>query len=149
MRKHSEDQVTKRFTRLDFHDDNLRLVTIHPPKTRHDTTTMEFEFEDDETGAKKLLSFHSCGNVRFLMDFDVLADNWFAQTKGLHASANAQEMRKIISSQLAHWRTSYMPPLPPDKPVRKKLNSIRKSRKFKIKFFGGTVEILAKSFKLK
>lgn len=42
-----------------------------------------------------------------------------------------------------------MPPLPPDKPIRKKLTSIRKYRKFKIKFFGGTVEILAKGFKLK
>lgn len=96
MRKLLEDSITKRFNRLDFHDDNLRLITINPPRTRRDATTIEFEFEDDGTGAKKLLSFLSCGNVRFLMDFDVLADNWFAQTKGLDASADAQEMRKII-----------------------------------------------------
>jgi hypothetical protein len=39
--------------------------------------------------------------------------------------------------------------MPKDKPIRKKLAAIRSYHLFRIDFFGGTVEILAKSFSVK
>jgi hypothetical protein len=149
MRITSNDRFIKRFNKLDFHDDNLRLVTFLPPRTRHSSATIVLEFEDDATGAKKLLSFHNCGNLRFVMDFDVLANNWFAQTRGAGAIADIPKMKKFVTTQKMHWRTIYMPPQPSDRPIRKKLRRIRSYRLFKIRFFGGTLEILARSFKLK
>jgi hypothetical protein len=149
VRKHYKDAVARKFNRLDFHDDILKLVTIHPSSTARNLTSIDFEVEDHSTRTTKLLSFHSCANVRFSMDFDVLASNWFANTEGSAADTNAQKMRKFIAAQKPHWRTTYMPPQPKDRPIRKKLSSIRDYALFKVKFFGGTVEILAKNFKLK
>lgn len=88
-------------------------------------TTVELEFEDDATRAMKVLSFHGCSNPRFATDFDVLTANWFAETEGPGAGANAQKMRKIVTSWKPHWRTIYMPPQLNDKPIRMKMSSMR------------------------
>jgi hypothetical protein len=42
-----------------------------------------------------------------------------------------------------------MPPVPENKPIRGKLSAIRNYILFSVKFFGGTAQILAKSYKLK
>jgi hypothetical protein len=57
-------------------------------------------------------------------------------------------MAKLIRSQMAHWHTQYMPSCPKDQPIRKKLASLDKYVLFRITFFGGIVEILAKNFVL-
>jgi hypothetical protein len=149
MRKASTPVVAKRFNRLDFHDDTLKLFTLHPPMTGRNLTTIDLEFKDDATGETKLLTFRGCANLRFSMDFDVLAANWFADTQGSAADTNTEKMRKFITTQEPHWRTTYMPSQPRDRPIRKKLSSLQQYTLFKVKFFGGTVEILAKGYKLK
>ncbi len=141
--------VGARFRKLDFHDDNLVSVKICPPPTGTSTARIDFEFQDDSTGATKLVSFRQCANLRYVMDFDVLTANWFAQTKCFAVKDDADQARKFIRSQMAHWRVKYMPPMPKDKPIRKKLSEIRSYHLFRIEFFGGTAEILAKNFSVK
>jgi hypothetical protein len=136
-RGHSED--------LNLHDDNLVNVKVCLPKSRANTTRIEFLFCDDSTREAKRLSFKGCANVRYIMDFDVLTANWFAQTEGFDREADPIRMRKFVQAQVAHWHVRYMPPQPKDKPIRKKLSSIRSYRLFRIRFFGGTAEILAKN----
>lgn len=119
MRKPFKESVARRFKRLDIHDDNLRLVTLHPPRTKQNLTTIDLELEDDGTGAAKLLSFLGCANLRLSMDFDVLADNWIAQTQGCSAETNVQKMKKFVRAQKSHWHVSYAPPMPQDMPIRK------------------------------
>ena len=82
------------------------------------------------------------------MDFDVLADNWPFNTEALTAKTDLRTMLKIVRAQRSHWRTTYMPPMPKDKPIRKKLGSIRSYTLFRVAFFGGTAEVLAKSYTL-
>jgi hypothetical protein len=135
-----------RFSKLDFHDDNLVAVRISPPRKRASSTQIDFQFEDDSTGAMKLVSFHRCANLRYIMDFDVLAANWFAQTKRFAAEADVNRVKSFVRAQMAHWHVEYMPPMPKDKPIIKKLAAIRSYHLFRIEFFGGTAEILAKSF---
>lgn len=119
------------------------------PRRMTDSAKLDFEFRDDTTGAKKLLSLSGCANLRWLMDFDVLANNWFAQTERATSITNVQEMRKLVQAQTAHWHVKYMPPSPKDKPIRKKLSTIRKYVLFRVTFFGGTIDVLAKHFTLK
>ncbi len=83
------------------------------------------------------------------MDFDVLADGCIFGTKGSIARFDIPRMRRFIKSQRRHWRVEYMPPMPKDKPIQKKLKSIRSYVLFTIGFFGGTAEVLAKNCKLK
>jgi hypothetical protein len=148
MKRAHKNVVVERFNRLDFHDDALLSLKINPPRRRNNSTKIDFEFRDDSTGAVKLLSFLTCANFRFVMDFDVLADRWFFGTAGSAAKADPQRMRRFVKAQVSHWRTAYMPPMPKDKPIRKKLVSIRTYILFQVAFFGGTVEILAKNYKL-
>jgi hypothetical protein len=144
--KLKKDSLVCKFDLVDLHDDNLVCVKISAPSTRTNITNIEFEFRDDATGAKKILWFGGCANLRYIMDFDVLANNWFAQTEQTKCNADAKKMKAFVRAQIPHWHVQYMPPSPRDLPIRKKLSSIRKYRLFKITFFGGTVEILARQF---
>jgi hypothetical protein len=149
MRRTNKDVVADRFSKLDFHDDGLTSLRIHPPQSQNNFTRIEFEFQDDSTDSPKVLSFHSCANFRFVMDFDVLADNWhFGNTEASVAKTEVARMRKFVKAQMSHWRTTYMPPTPKDKPIRKKLESIRSYILFRVAFFGGTAEVLAKNYRL-
>jgi hypothetical protein len=141
-------RLAAKFARLDLHDDNLTSITIDPPHKKTGTATIHIELSHDGTGARKLLSFRRCANLRMNMDFDVLADNWFAQTKRALASSNLYQLRQLVLRQRRHWGTEYMPPSPPDKPIRKKLASLKSYLLFRVRFFGGTIEVLSKDFSL-
>jgi hypothetical protein len=45
-------------------------------------------------------------------------------------------------------RTVYMPPAPKNQPIRKKLMDIQSYVLFRVEFFGGTLEVLAKGYNL-
>ena len=150
MKRAAKGAVADRFNKLDFHDDGLTGLTVQPPRGRNNFTRIEFELQDYSTDSVKVLSFHSCANFRFVMDFDVLADNWDGgNTESSVAKTDVTRMRKFVSAQMSHWRTTYMPPTPKDKPVRRKLASLRSFILFRVAFFGGTAEILAKNYRLK
>jgi hypothetical protein len=149
MKRTDKNAVADRFNKLDFHDDGLTGLAIHPPRGRNNFTRIDFELRDDSTGSVKVLSFHSCANFRFVVDFDVLADNWYGgNTESSVAKTDVARMRKLVRAHMSHWRTTYMPPMPKDKPVRKKLASLRNFILFRVAFFGGTAEILAKNYRL-
>jgi hypothetical protein len=143
------DSIVEKFNKLDFHDDGLKSVRIHRLNKKANSANVDLEFRDDSTGAAKLLSFRGCGNLRYVMDFDVLAGNWFAQTEKGAAINDAGRMHKFVRAQMPHWHVRYMPPSPKDKPIRKKMSSITKYALFRVTFFGGTVEVLARSFTLR
>lgn len=128
MKKSSIARVTSRFNNFDFHDDALVSVRICPPSTNTAVARIDFELLDDSSRAKKVLSFRSCANVRFIMDFDVIADNWFAQTQGTTSQTDMKRPQKFVRAQMGHWHVKYMAPSPRNKPIRKKLSSIRKLR---------------------
>ena len=149
MQRKGKATVANKFNKLDFRDDALISVKIYPPRSLSNFARIDFELQDDSSGALKVLSFRSCANVRFVMDFDVLASNWrFGNTEASSAKTNISRMRKFIEANRAHWRTRYMPPMPENKPIRKKLESIRSYVLFRVAFFGGTVESLAKNYSI-
>ena len=141
--------IAEKFNKLDFHDDGLSSIKVHSLDKKKNSVTIDFELRDDSSGATKLLSFRGCGNIRYIMDFDVLASNWFAQTERAASTSDAERMEKFVRTQVPHWRVTHMPPSPKDKPIRKKLSSLNDYVLFKLTFFGGTVEVLARSFTLK
>ncbi len=144
-----QNSICRRFNRLDFHDDNLLSITILPPRTKTNKAVLKLALRDYATGKTKTLSFRGCGNLRITMDFDVLADNWFAQTDQTRCDASPNRMRRYVRAQAAHWRVRYMPPTPKNKPVRKKLSQIERYQLFTIAFFGGYGRGQAKRFDVK
>lgn len=149
MRLSDKSPIARRFNRMVFHDDDLFSVKMEAPHKKGDSAKIEFEFREDSTQVPKILSFSGCANIRWVMDFDVMADNWFAQTEGTVARTNADRMRRFVRAQARQWHLQYMPPSPKDKPIRKKLSTIRKYVLFRVTFYGGTVDVLAKNFKLR
>lgn len=135
-----------RFGKLDFHDDSLKFVRIHPGVKRGVGGRVDFSFADYTTKKAKSISFRECANLRCILDFDVLADNWFAQTEGVDCINDAKRMEKFVRAQVAHWHVRYMPPTPKDRPIRRKIASIRRYHLFRVRFFGGTFEVLAKRY---
>jgi len=149
MKRANKDAVADRFNKLDFHDDALKALKLRPPRSRNDFARIDFELQDDSTDSIGVLSFHGCANFRFVADFDVLADNWPFNTESSIAKIDVSRMRKFVKAQWAHWRTTYMPPMTRDKPIRKKLAALPSYILFRVAFFGGTAEILAKHYSLK
>ena len=150
MKQTQKTAVARKFNNLDFHDDALTSVKIYPPRSLSNFTRLDFEFNDDSTGAVKVLSFRSCANFRFIMDFDVLASNWnYGNTETAVAHTDVTRMRTFVRTQMSHWRTTYMPPMSKNEPIKKKLESIRSYVLFHVAFFGGIADILAKNYSLK
>jgi hypothetical protein len=146
--KARHDRMAARFSKLNFHDDNLLLLEVHPPEKKASESRIDLHFRDYATRVTKVLSFRGCGNIRYVMDFDVLAANWFAQTKGTTCHTDTSKMRGFVRSQKRDWHVRYMAPMAQDKPIRKKLSSIGSYCRFDVSFYGGSVQILAKSFAL-
>jgi len=150
MKRGSKQALIAKFNKLDFHDDVLTGLTVRPPRTRSNFTRIDFEFLDHSTRSGKILSFYSCANFRFVADFDVLADNLNAgNTWASAAKGDVTRMKKFVMTQQSHWRTVYMPPMPKDKPIRRKLRSIKGYILFRLSFFGGTAEVLSKNYRLR
>lgn len=149
LQKAGPDRIARKLIKLDIHDDNLITVKIHVPRTEKNDAAIEFELEDDGIGARKVLSFSGCANLRFVMDFDVMAQNCFAQTYGAKCFNDRAKLKRFVRTQKAHWRVQFMPPTHPEMPIRRKLAGIRRYHLFKIKFYGGTFDILARNFQLK
>jgi hypothetical protein len=129
--------------KLGFHDDSLASVIVYPKAKGG--SRIDFSFTDYNTKEPKSLSFRGCANLRCNMDFDVLANNWFAQTEGVDCVDDVRKMQKFVRAQIAHWHVRYMPPMPVDQPIKRKVASIRSYQLFRVKFFGGTFEVLAKT----
>lgn len=143
------DHVESEFAQLDLHDDGLISVELVAPRTKTNTSTIRLKLQDDATGAVKTLSFNGCGNLRFRMDLDVLAQNWFAQTERASCEKDVSRLTRFVRAQKPHWHATYMPPFNADHPILKKISSIRRYRLFRVTFFGGTIEVLATCFELK
>jgi hypothetical protein len=141
--------VANKFSELDFYDDKLVSISIRLAPTDKKKTDVNFRFEDDGTNKPKTLSLSDCANIRFSMDFDTMADNWYAQTDRLSATADLQKLTKLVRAHVRHWRVQYMPPSSKTKPIDKKLSGIQNYVLFKIAFKGGTVELLAKSYRIR
>jgi hypothetical protein len=142
--------VAKKFNALDFHDDNLLSARILPGRLRQSAATVELRIEADHTGKIKALQFLGCANCRWNLDFDVLADNGrVGNVRGSQAGVDLETARQFVESMRRHWRTTYVPSSRRNHPIRRKLKELRGYTLFRLRFFGGMAEILARSYTLK
>ena len=146
VKKHKAE-VSQAFKRMSFHDDNLISVRISPSRKRVNRTGIEFQFEDDSSKKMKTLVFLECANIRYLMDFDVMTDNGFAQTNYVSVRTEIDPIRRFVLKQMSVWHVRYLPKKRKYTPVREKLRQIREYILFRIEFFGGVAEVLAKDYR--
>lgn len=141
------DKIAKRFLKHNFHDALLKAINIRPTGDKRSKSFVEVTLEDYDTNELIQIIFEQPGNISFTGDFDVLIDNArFGNTSHIKASTDSERILKIIKRQKSKWNVTYEDGI--RSPVEKKANNIDKFIEFKILFFGGSLEVLAKNYKI-
>jgi hypothetical protein len=145
----NKDKITKRFLRHNFHDALLKEIHIQPAKDQKDKSSVEVFLEDYETNDLIQIIFEQPGNISFVADFDILRDNaGFGNTHSTNVVTDSAHILRTINSQKSKWNVTY-PKGGIRSPIEKKINNVEKYITFKIYFFGGVLEVVAKNCKIK
>ena len=104
--------------------------------------------EDYDTKELIQIIFEHPGNISFTGDFDVLVNNaGFGNTSHTKASTNSEHILRTIKRQKSKWNVKYAEDM--RSPIEKKTNNVDRYIAFKILFFGGSLEILARNYRIK
>ena len=142
---HTSKAIAKQFSELDFHDDTFVSMTVLPAQTRGDVTgsVIELRLSPSHSQKKRLVQFIGCANLRVGLDFDVLASNLSPNTSGVESHVDANLMRELMQSQKRDWDVGYGSMR---SPLDDKLEALGELVCFRVQFFGGVVEIIAREF---
>ena len=91
-----------------------------------------------------MLRFIGCANLRVGIDFDVLANNLPPNTSRVDSHVDANLMRELMQSQKRDWDVGYGPKM--RTPLDDKLDSLDELVSFRVQFFGGAVDVIAREF---
>ena len=136
-------EIASAFSEIGIHDDTIESIIIFPAEGRKSckvTLTLFRHWENK----RRLLQFIDCKNIKFSVDMTILFDNAPNNTWGTEASASLDETVKLIRLQKKQWNVSYQKSIDP---LPKKLASASKFLLFRVFFFGGILEVVAKSYK--
>lgn len=142
---HTSKAIAERFSELDFHDDTFVSMTVLPAQTRDDVTgsVIELRLSPNHSQKKRLVQFIGCANLRVELDFDVLASNFPPNTSRVESHVDAGLMRELMHSQKRDWDVGYGSMR---SPLDYKLDAMDELVSFRVQFFGGVVEIIAREF---
>ena len=144
----SPETIAASFRELDFHDDTFIDIRVVPSQLRGETAQSLVEIQLLHHSEKKLryIRFSGCANLRVAMDFDVLAHNLPPNTSRVEANTNLNQMRDLIRSQKKDWDVTYAPGV--ESPVTMKLAATEGLVAFRVQFFGGVVDVIARNYQV-
>lgn len=144
----SSEVIAQSFRELDFHDDTFIDLRVLPSPLREEGVQSLVEIQLLHYSEKKLrhIRFIGCANLRVAMDFDVLAQNLPSNTSRLEAHANLNQMRDLIRSQKKDWDITYAPGV--ETPLTTKLAAMDDFVSFRVQFFGGVVDVIARNYEV-
>jgi hypothetical protein len=137
-------EIADSFSEIDAHDDTIEAVNIVPAAGRSSCKVVLTLFRHWEN-KRRLLQFTGCANVSFRADTTVLFDNAPNNTRSLEATTSVDEIVKLMRSQKKDWNVGYekcIDPLPA------KLAAATSYVLFRVRLFGGILEVIAKSYKI-
>jgi L-ascorbate metabolism protein UlaG (beta-lactamase superfamily) len=150
-RRRAREQLVAAFNARSLHDDTVHAVRIFHSTSRRRSSRVEVDLTEYVTHRPRRLVLTGCANLSFVADFDVLTDNAFANTEAVFASMDEEHIREIMEAQMAHVNVDYFKEddTPSDyHPTRRKLTDLSAFILFRITFFGGTLEVVARGFTL-
>jgi hypothetical protein len=141
------EAIAESYQLLNLHDDTLVGLKALPTLSRGDTTGSVVEIRL-RTGdqSEHVVRFLGCANLRVAMDFDVLAGNLMPNTSGAEAHCDVEKMEALMRSQQKDWDVEYGHGV--RSPLTKKLDSIDELVFFRVQFFGGAVDVVARDFQV-
>jgi hypothetical protein len=139
--------IAQTFRNLDFHDNTFVDMKVFPTQTPGDIAGSVIEIEllqhPDE---KRTLRFLGCANLKVGIDFDVLAHNLAPNTSGVDAHTDKALISELMISQECDWDVGYAGTS--SNPLHKKLDLLDELICFRVQFFGGLVEIIARQYQV-
>ncbi len=144
----SPETIAKSFRELDFHDDTFIDLRVAPARQSGEGAQSLVEIELLHYSEKKVrhIRFFGCANLRVAMDFDVLEQNLPSNTSRVEAHTNVNQMRDLIRSQKKDWDVTYAPGV--ESPIDRKLDTMHGFVAFRVQFFGGVVDVIARSYQM-
>lgn len=142
----SPAQIAAKFETIDAHDDTIEGVSFYPPAKRSGKANVTITLFRHWENTRRLVTFTGCTNIETIVDTDVLKDNAPNNTCSFEARADAAEIEAVMRRQKKFWNVSYekcIDPLP------MKLTNTSKLVLFRVRLFGGSLVVVAKSFAIK
>jgi hypothetical protein len=139
-----------------FHDNDLRSIKILPSKDKTNSTNVEFVFiarwKPVSKSIKRVLTLKGCVNLRFSIDFDILAANASSskssagQTSNVEMNESLDCISRLVKANEPEWNVEY--PANEDNPATYKLQRNGEFLLVKVLLHGGTLEIVARDFEI-
>ena len=135
--------LAEKFNSIDAHDETVEGFSFVPAVKRGVGAEVSVVLFRRWENKRRVLRFMRCANLEVILDADVLAGNAPSNTAMLEATADVDAVRQAMKRQKRHWNVSYdrsIDPLP------KKLLDAEKYVLFRVGLFGGSLNIVARSF---
>jgi hypothetical protein len=139
-------QLAAQFAAIDAHDDTIEGFAILPALTRRTQAKVEITLFSHWEGRRRILRFSGCANVSVAMDADVLSGNAPNNTYVLEATTNSAEIESMVRRHKRSWNVSYQKSIDP---LPAKMTALNRYVLFRVRLFGGVLEVLARSFTIK
>jgi hypothetical protein len=150
--KKTPQQIVETFNSYNFHDDTIMNMQIVPSTIQGRYSRIVLDFEDDDTGKLLQLTITGCANISLVADFDVLKDNsGFGNTNWTEAIYDEKRIKDLMSKQINELNVEYLDEKrePSEKhPTKVKIANHSEFVLFRIGFFGGTMEVIGRNFKV-
>jgi hypothetical protein len=136
----------ERFNSLDIHDDTVQGVLLLPGTKRSERMKLQVTLFRHWENKHRLLTFHDCENIELNLDAMVLAGNAPSNTCGALASSDEERIVKLMKAQRRSWIVTYQRSIDP---MPAKLALASKCVLFRVRMFGGTLAVVARSFTMR
>jgi hypothetical protein len=142
----TRSQLAERFEDLDVHDDTVEAIRFLPGSRRKHSATVEVELHRHWEDKHRLLRFLGVANYEVLLDADTLRDNAPSNTCSTEASTSDEEISSRMRKHKRAWNVSYDKSIDP---LSAKVASLPALVLFRLRIFGGTLEVIARSFSIR
>ncbi|HEY2082212.1 MAG TPA: hypothetical protein VGI88_05465 [Verrucomicrobiae bacterium] len=140
------ETIAKAFKYLDFHDDTFVEMKVLPSQCPGDGGQSFVEIQLSNASEMRTIRFLGCANLRVAMDFDVLAGNLLPNTSRVDAHTHCGRMRNLMESQKTDWDVTYAKTA--RSPLADKLAALNEYVSFRVQFFGGAVDVIAREYQV-
>jgi len=138
--------IAEKFRATDVHDDTVEGFQFVPAVKRGAKAKVIVTLFRYWENKRYLLTFDGCANVQISLDADVLVGNAPCNTCSFECSTDATEIEKMMRKHKQAWNVSYQKSIDP---LPKKIDSINGLVLFKVKVFGGVLQVVAKKFSIR
>lgn len=139
-------QIAEKFSAIDAHDDTVEGLCFIPAAKRGKKAKIEVTLFRHWEGKRRLLTFADCANIQLALDADVLLDNAPNNTCVLQATADSKEVAALMRKHKSAWNMSYQKSIDP---LNKKLDVADRYVLFRVRAFGGVLQVIARSFSVR